>query len=202
MGQAVELVKDRECVMVKSLKAAVAVIDGWAGCDQAVTALARAEAERDRLKAECEMRLAEVKDGYITDIKALDAAIKEAHEDIEVFADSRRVEFGEKKSRELASGAVIGWRKDPDSLKPRSKWTWPRVLTGILGNLAWRNLYARAKWDVDKEAVEAGLRAATLTDETLTAMGMEMAKGQDQFYVDAAATGAGDGNLFKHGERP
>lgn len=173
-----------------ALGSAAGRITDWTECEAAVMALCKARAERERLQAACEKRLAAIRAGFADETDGLDAAIKAAEKAVETFAEGQRMEFGESRSKVLNSGARIGWRMGKPALKPRPKWTFERVLATLLSGKKWASTFVRSRQDVDKEAIHAALDRGKIDEADLTAMGLRLVQ-KEGFYVEAGVTGDG-----------
>lgn len=99
-------------------------------------------------------------------------------ERIQAFADARRTELTQGKSKSVERPAgTIGWRVDPPSVKIKSKHT-------IKGIIAWlrhssfRRRFLRTKYELDKEAMlKSPAKAGKVP-------GIQIVSDVEQFYIE------------------
>jgi hypothetical protein len=115
------------------------------------------------------------------DTKADRAEALRIEEQLEAWAGEHGEEFEEKRSVDFIHGTV-GFRLGQRQLKTRSKWTWDRVLEGLLNTMT---DYVRRTPEVDKVKLlrDASGEQPVLSPEQLAEMGVRVAQ-EEKFFVE------------------
>lgn len=164
-------------------------IESIATRDQAEAVLeqiARATIARDRLTAEMELKLTNVRAEYEGRLTALAQELDGAMPILQRWAEEHPDEFGARKSMEMVHG-TIGFRTGTPKLKLIPGKTWLRVLESLAGVFP---EYIREKMEVNKEALIADREK--LGDDRLRLVGLRVTR-DETFFVEpkreeAAAT--------------
>jgi len=98
--------------------------------------------------------------------------IKDLEDDMSLFAESHREEFGKKKSKELANGSV-GFRVGMPQAKTLRGFTWKSVLQ-LIKNSRFNSKYMRIREAVDKEQIIQDKQTGEITEDALRKLGMEV----------------------------
>jgi len=132
------------------------------------------------LLAEMEEKVVTVQKRYQDALADLDWAIEAGMAGAQVWAESHRGEFGDKKSVDLVT-AVAGFRTTPPRVEKSTKDTWGKIALKLQA-LVWGDKYVReAAPEVNKDALLTD--RATLTEEQLKAAGVRFEQ-DELFYVD------------------
>ena len=100
---------------------------------------------------------------------------KEMVLNMKAYCEFNKEHFSKQRSREMNWGTV-GYRKNPPSLKPLSKWTWPKVLAKLKDTA--RRDFITVKESVDKNAV----MKAKLESNDLSVYGMKLESKDEWFF--------------------
>jgi phage host-nuclease inhibitor protein Gam len=141
----------------------------------AMGALAHATHQRDKLVAQLNDKLTEVRERFEPSIADLTAAIAAHDKTLRDFADTHPEEFDRAKSLKLVHG-VIGYRLGNYALKTVKGITWARALNLIRDRMP---IYIRTKQEVDKEAILADRQK--LTPNELARIGCRIEQAESFF---------------------
>lgn len=165
-------------------------LTSWELADAALGHIREHTAIADKLEAEKELLIKEVKDKYDGRIKERRASAATCAKALAEFAEVHRTEFGAIKSRQLSNG-VIGFRQGTGTLETLKKMTWAKVLLTIKASRAWAAKYLRVKEEVNRAAILDALRGGTLKPADAQKMGVYMDQSEAFFYeinAEPAAT--------------
>lgn len=112
---------------------------------------ATADAERQKLTAQMDVKLTEIREKYSDKLTELEEKKAEAFEKLQYFATTQPELFAKKKSISLTHG-VLGFRTATPSLKTAKGYTWPSIVN-LLKEFA--PGYVRTKEEADKEKLLA-----------------------------------------------
>lgn len=102
----------------------------------------------------------------------LRAKIELLEEEMKLFCEEHRVEFGNRKSKDLANGQV-GFRLGTPKAKTLRGFTWNAVLNLIKRSIYKEN-YLRQKEEVNKEQIIIDHQTKTITNDDLRSIGIEV----------------------------
>lgn len=96
--------------------------------EEAFAAYAKAQAERDRITADIELRCAQIREKHQERLSQLTATMDGAFDTLQAFATENQAElFSKKKSLEMVHG-TIGFRTGTPKLKTLKGFTWASAL--------------------------------------------------------------------------
>lgn len=98
--------------------------------------------------------------------------VEELEENMRLFCEDRRHEFGKKKSKSLTNG-VVSFRTGTPKLKTLKGFTWKAVLQ-LIKNSVFKEDYIRVKESVDKEAIIRDGLAGQIDADAVETMGVEI----------------------------
>lgn len=135
-------------------------------------------ARQTYVQARLAEQLLEVHARFATDLGLLTTQIREATEQVRLWAVANPTEFSDKKSIEFGTG-IIGFRTDPPSLGLLSEWTWKKALKAVQELIP---TYIRNKPEIDKEAILAS-REESLMQNAIKGCGMKFVQ-EEKFFID------------------
>lgn len=142
--------------------------------DSGLARIAALKRQIDLINLSAAERMDEIKTGAAAEIEPIKQEIGGIELSIGRFAEAGKEElFSKKKSLQLTFG-IIGFRAS-SKLKPKSKWTFERVLS-VLKERGMTD-FIRTKEEVDKEKLKG------LAPETLSEVGCTV-KTEDAFYYE------------------
>ncbi len=180
---------------VLTLEAQVQKIDGEK--DEIVKLVKDLYVNGDGDDALLRIRLALKLDGKGVDVTAAGSKEKATRaallaKGLQAFAEARKKELGDKKSKALNNG-VLGFRLGTGTLETIKKMTWAKVLLTLQAAKSWKKRFVRVKEEVDKDALIAAIRNKALKAEEAQKIGVYLDKSDVFFYeVKKDATVAPD----------
>lgn len=141
--------------------------------------LAAASAARDKLTAELEARLTEVRQRFEDKIEAEQTVVEAATDRLQAWAEAHPEHFVERKSLDLLHG-VVGFRTGNPALKTLAGHTWDRVKEKLTGALAG---FLRTKTEPDKEGIHGAYQRGELSDADLRGLGLRIVQ-DEAFFIE------------------
>jgi len=127
--------------------------------DDAFAVYAKADASVQKIKAEIELKCAQIREKFQDKLAALEAEKETAFDTLQSFATENQVElFSKKKSFDMTHG-VIGFRTGTPKLKTLKGFTWASVLTLVKEFLP---SYVRMSEEVAKDKLLADRELETV----------------------------------------
>lgn len=150
--------------------------------DTALLALGRHQAVIQKAEATMNLELQTIRDTYERKLEAIRQEILAIEENLELFAQDHKEEFGKKRSKDLVHGR-IGFRYTPPRVALLGRgYTWEKVIE-LLKTLRFGKAYLRTVVEVDKERILADHSAQDLSDHELARAGMRVAQ-RDTFAYE------------------
>jgi len=87
---------------------------------------AAADARQQKITAQMDVQITKIRERYSDELTKLEEVKENAFNEIQVFAENNREQFGQKKSLELLHG-IIGFRTGTPKLKTLKGFTWNSV---------------------------------------------------------------------------
>jgi phage host-nuclease inhibitor protein Gam len=159
------------------------VVASRADAETTLGEIAVASAQRDKLRADVEGRLASIRQNYEGEIDALAKSIEEKSGLLQQWAEANPGEFAERKSIEFLHGR-IGFRTGTPKLKTLAGWTWDRVKGALTA------AFIRTKSDVDKEGLLGAFARGEVSDGDLRVAGVRVVQ-DETFFVEPKGEEAG-----------
>ena len=152
--------------------------------------VARKERELERLEADMEARIEEVRRRYAAAISGRARAIERLGEELRCFCERNRecIVPLSKKSLQTPTGRV-GWRTQPASVVLQEGYTEQQVCW-LLHDANRRDLI-RVREMPDKPAIKKAHAAGVLTGAQLSALGLALTEPRDEFYFQTSRSRAG-----------
>lgn len=145
--------------------------------DMAMSSYAKAQAEADKLTAEMELKIAEIRDQYAGRLSVLEAQRGLAFELLQVYATENAEKlFAKRKSVEMTHG-TMGFRTGTPKLKPLTGFTWDKVKL-LVGKVL--PDYIRTTEEVAKDRLLADRDSVK---EKLCSVGLRVVQ-DESFYVE------------------
>jgi phage host-nuclease inhibitor protein Gam len=141
--------------MTRRIKTVVPSIQSKAEAEQLLGEIRALVIEQTEVKLEMERAIAEIQESHSKHLSRIEACLTAMVEQMEVWADSNRAEFGDRKSLDLTHGQ-IGWRTSTPSLALVKKMTWKGVLDRLREMGSRR--FIRTKQEVAKDLILAHRR--------------------------------------------
>ncbi len=141
---------------------------------------------RNRLAAEMDTGIAELRSRYETSLADLQVKIENRTGLVRNWALANPEEFGKRKSLSFLHG-VIGFRTGTPKLKTLSGFTFAKVLEK-LKSVPWGKTFIRIKEEIDKEALIAAHAEEALSFLNKREIGIRVDQ-EESFYIDPAVTG-------------
>lgn len=160
---------------IKKTKSGVTLTDAQAAAHE----YAEQSMKKDKLTAQLNEKLQEVRQKFEPSITACEQAMEEPVETLEAFAIEQRKSW-DGKSVELGS-CVIGFRTNPASVAKKKGITWEAVVTLFKGNKMLKG-FVKVKEDVDKAALLKEQTNVKLVAQ-LEKLGVSFEQ-EENFYVD------------------
>jgi len=112
--------------------------------------------------------------------------IANLEEEMKLFCEEHRDDFGKKKTLEFSNGTV-GFRTGTPKLKTLKGWTWQAVLD-MIKRTAFANIWIRTKEDVNKEQIIIDYQQAQTDNEDLAKLGCEVVQDETFGYEAKVAS--------------
>ena len=140
---------------------------------------ANASIQKDKLKAQMNIKLAEIREKFEPQITQLESDLLEPVETLKVYAVEQRKNW-DGKSTELAN-CVIGFRTNPASVSKTKGITWEAIVGLIKANKVLKH-FIKVKEDVDKASILKEYGDVKIAKQ-LQAVGVVIEQ-EECFYVD------------------
>jgi phage host-nuclease inhibitor protein Gam len=114
----------------------------------------------DKIEAEINRKISNIRDQYKDQITALQESAKEHKEILEVFASEQKANWGKKKSFDLLH-CTIAFKTNPPKVGKHKKFTWEAV-TELLKKQNVFSRFLRQTTEINKEAILAEKNEAVL----------------------------------------
>lgn len=107
--------------------------------------------------------------------------IGELEDEIKLFCEDHRADFGKKQSLSLSNGTV-GYRLGTPKAKTLKGFTWKAVLE-VLKRTMYKDNYIRVKEEVNRERIIQDYQTKSIDDESLKLIGVEVAQEETFGYT-------------------
>lgn len=166
--------------MVKRSKKHVRIPQTREEIETVVSFLSQSITEHNRIVAEMEGRIQEIRDEYMKELARISVEIKSDMAVAQLWAEQNKAVFGELKSLALTHG-VIGFRTGNWQVKTLRKMSFEAVLENMQIDLdAWEK-FIRNRPEIDKEALIAN--RDKLSKTALDEIGVKIVQGET-FFVE------------------
>ena len=162
----------------------------WEDVNEALRQIAEKQSVEEGVLAknnEAEARRRKAVDEKINPLKA---EIEKLEENMRLFCEENREDFGNKKSKELNNG-VVNFRTGTPKAKTIKGFTWKAVIE-VIKRSDFVKRYIRIKEDVNKEAIIQDHTTGEIDNETLKTLGVKVVQEETFGYEVFVASNQGE----------
>jgi len=149
----------------------------WNEADTALRVLGNLNQKIKAGESEMNLKITEVQQKYQPALDKLNEEKIGLERNLQLFCESKRNEFDDKKSKELAYG-VVSFRYSTPALKPLKGFTWEAIKNLISKTKKYSEIFLKTKTDINKQAI----LNAQLKETELAKLGCEISQDENFYY--------------------
>ena len=157
----------------------VTTIKDWGEADNTLKYIGIIEQKIKILSGKMNEQITKIQEQYSPEISKFEQEKLGLERDLQLYCESKRDEFDEKKTRELSFGSV-SFRLSTPSLKQMKGYTWESIKNIISKSKKYADKFLRIKTDIDKNAI----LQTELSEKELASIGC-MIEQKENFYYQA-----------------
>ena len=150
----------------------------WDEVDATLNEIAIRKTQVTDAQNNMDIGILEVQQHFQPTIDTLNADILGFEKNIELFAESKKGEFDESRSKKLDYG-LVGFRKGNGKLATLKGFTWGACINLVKASKKFAEMFVRIKEELDKNAI----KTANLKPDQLAKFGMQITQ-TDEFYYE------------------
>ena len=154
-------------------------LNSWQEADFVLKQIGDASQEIKKNEADMNLKISKIQEAYQPKIDALNEEKIGLERNLQLFCESKRDEFNEKKTKELSFGSV-SFRIATPSLKTLKGFTWESVKNIVKASKKLAGTFIKVKEDLNKQAI----LTANMKESELAKLGLTVSQ-EESFYYES-----------------